>query len=80
MKLEPFNLERIQSEWEHLVDFNLSESGVEPLRIRELLDTDKLRTELLGLFPFVRQSLNTTLEQALTMFLSRTEALRLTTL
>jgi aspartate/methionine/tyrosine aminotransferase len=49
MKLEPFNLERIQSEWEHLVDFNLSESGVEPLRIRELLDTDKLRTELLDI-------------------------------
>jgi aspartate/methionine/tyrosine aminotransferase len=49
MKLEPFNLERIQSEWEHLVDFNLSESGVEPLRIRELLDTEELRIKLLDI-------------------------------
>jgi aspartate/methionine/tyrosine aminotransferase len=48
MKLEPFNLERIQSEWEHRVDFNLSESGVEPLRIRELLDTPELKEQLLN--------------------------------
>jgi aspartate/methionine/tyrosine aminotransferase len=48
MRLEPFNLERIQSEWEHQVEFNLSESGVEPLRIRELLNTSDLREELLN--------------------------------
>ncbi len=46
MKLETFNLERIQSEWEHRVEFNLSESGVEPLRIRELLDTPELKEQL----------------------------------
>lgn len=47
MKLETFNLERIQSEWEHRVEFNLSESGVEPLRIRELLETADLREQFL---------------------------------
>ncbi len=34
----PFELERWQSTWEHRVRFNLSESGVHPLTIRELLD------------------------------------------
>ena len=37
MKLVPFEMERWQSTWEHSVDFNLSESGVEPLTLRELL-------------------------------------------
>jgi len=37
MRIEPFLLERLQSRWEHHVDFNLSESGVEPLSVRELL-------------------------------------------
>jgi aspartate/methionine/tyrosine aminotransferase len=47
MNLIPFELERMQSENEHQVEFNLSESGVEPLRIRELLDTPELRKQLL---------------------------------
>lgn len=37
MKLVPFEMERWQSTWEHSVEFNLSESGVEPLSLRELL-------------------------------------------
>ncbi len=37
MHVEPFALERFQSEWEHRVRFNLSESGVRPLSVRELL-------------------------------------------
>lgn len=37
MRIEPFALERFQSEWEHRVRFNLSESGVYPLSVRELL-------------------------------------------
>ncbi|MDH4213037.1 MAG: aminotransferase class I/II-fold pyridoxal phosphate-dependent enzyme [Candidatus Thorarchaeota archaeon] len=49
MKLERFNLERIQSEWEHRVELNLSESGVEPLRIRELLNTPELKEQLLDI-------------------------------
>ena len=38
MKLEPFVMERTQSIWEHKVKINLAESGVEPLRLGELLD------------------------------------------
>lgn len=37
MKLIPFEMERWQSTWEHSVEYNLSESGVEPLPLRELL-------------------------------------------
>ncbi len=49
MKLKPFELERMQSENEHHVEFNLSESGVEPLKIRELLDTPELREQLMDM-------------------------------
>lgn len=49
MKLKPFELERMQSENEHHVEFNLSESGVEPLKIRELLDTPELKEQLLDI-------------------------------
>ena len=49
MKLKPFELERMQSENEHEVEFNLSESGVEPLKIRELLDTPELKEQLLDI-------------------------------
>jgi len=37
MTFHPFDLERWQSTWEHRVRFNLSESGVHPLSVRELL-------------------------------------------
>ena len=37
MKLEQFAMERMQSTYENLVEFNLSESGVRPLTPRELL-------------------------------------------
>ena len=37
MKLEQFAMERMQSTWENQVDYNLSESGVQPLTPRELL-------------------------------------------
>src|SRR2546422_10651820 len=37
MKLVPFEMERWQSTWEHSVEFNLSESGVQPMPLRELL-------------------------------------------
>ncbi|MFW9794966.1 MAG: aspartate aminotransferase, partial [Candidatus Thorarchaeota archaeon] len=49
MNLEIFELERMQSEYEHEVQFNLSESGVEPLRIRELLGSKELQNQLLDL-------------------------------
>jgi aspartate/methionine/tyrosine aminotransferase len=37
MKLEQFAMERMQSTYENQVEFNLSESGVRPLSMRELL-------------------------------------------
>jgi aspartate/methionine/tyrosine aminotransferase len=37
MKLEPFAMERMQSTFENQVDFNLSESGVHPLSLGELV-------------------------------------------
>lgn len=38
MKLETFEMERMQSTYENLVEFNLSESGVRPLTARELIE------------------------------------------
>ncbi|MFX1605613.1 MAG: aminotransferase class I/II-fold pyridoxal phosphate-dependent enzyme [Promethearchaeota archaeon] len=49
MKLERFELERSQSEWEHRVEYNLCESGVEPLHIRDLVDTKELKDQLLDI-------------------------------
>ena len=40
MKLQPFEMERWQSTWENKVDYNLSESGVHPLKLVEVLDGD----------------------------------------
>ncbi len=37
MRVAPFALERVQSEWEHRVRYNLSESGVAPLSVRALI-------------------------------------------
>lgn len=37
MKIEIFKMERMQSLWENVVDYNLSESGVHPLNLKELL-------------------------------------------
>ena len=47
MKLEPFALERLQSIWEHRVAWNISESGVHPLKVDELADTQEDRDALL---------------------------------
>ena len=41
-------MERLQSVWEHQVAWNVSESGVEPLRVEELALTDSDRQELLS--------------------------------
>lgn len=44
MTFTPFDLEYVQSKWEQIVDFNLTESGVHPISLAELLagDTHKL--------------------------------------
>jgi aspartate/methionine/tyrosine aminotransferase len=51
MKIEPFEMERIQSLWENVVRYNLAESGVHPVSLEELIGDDKevrslLQTEL----------------------------------
>ena len=38
MAIEPFDMERMQSTWENLVDYDMSESGVRPLTLRELVE------------------------------------------
>jgi hypothetical protein len=38
MPLEIFAMERMQSTWENLVDYDMSESGVRPLTLRELVE------------------------------------------
>ncbi len=38
MRIPPFKMERMQSTYENYVEFNLSESGVHPMRAEELLD------------------------------------------
>jgi aspartate/methionine/tyrosine aminotransferase len=48
MRLEQFAMERMQSTYENQVEFNLSESGVHPLRLGDLVDDAASREALLG--------------------------------
>jgi hypothetical protein len=52
MRIEVFAMERMQSTWENLVDYDMSESGVRPLTLRELVefgfDLDAFLDEPLG--------------------------------
>jgi len=43
LKFYPFKMERWQSAWENKVDYNLSESGVHPLTLQELLNGESFR-------------------------------------
>jgi aspartate/methionine/tyrosine aminotransferase len=47
MKLDTFAMERMQSTYENQVAFNLSESGVHPLRLGELVEDRAAREQLL---------------------------------
>lgn len=38
MQIDKFEMERMQVQYENAVDYNLSESGVFPLKLSELLD------------------------------------------
>lgn len=38
MRIEVFAMERMQSTWENIVEYDMSESGVRPLTLRELTD------------------------------------------
>ena len=52
MRIEVFEMERMQSTWENLVDYDMSESGVRPLTLRELtamgFDLESFMDEPLG--------------------------------
>ncbi|HEY3383024.1 MAG TPA: aminotransferase class I/II-fold pyridoxal phosphate-dependent enzyme [Vicinamibacterales bacterium] len=47
MRIDSFVMERMQSIWENQVEINLSESGVHPLTVGELLETDADRARML---------------------------------
>ncbi len=38
MRIETFEMERMQSTWENLVEYDMSESGVRPVTLRELME------------------------------------------
>jgi len=48
MKIENFKMERWQSQWENIVTYNLSESGVHPISFKELISEDE-REEILNM-------------------------------
>jgi aspartate/methionine/tyrosine aminotransferase len=48
MSFQPFQLERIMSEWEHVVEYNLSESGAHPATLAELLGEELTIDDLLA--------------------------------
>src|SRR3972149_12262512 len=48
MKIVPFEMERWQSTWENAVEYNLSESGVQPIPLRELLRDEPAVDRFLG--------------------------------
>ncbi|KPK76962.1 MAG: hypothetical protein AMJ79_04880 [Phycisphaerae bacterium SM23_30] len=52
MKMEVFAMERAMSTWENLVDYDISESGVKPVCLRDLVemgfDLEKMMDEPLG--------------------------------
>src|SRR5437867_6752432 len=47
MRLDTFEMERLQSTWENRVKFNLSESGVHPMSVRELISDPDFHERLL---------------------------------
>ena len=48
MRIPRFAMERMQSTYENLVDYNLSESGVHPMRLEELVSNADDRAALLA--------------------------------
>ena len=49
MRLDRFQLERVQSQFENEVAYNLSESGVQPLSVEDLLNADSERSAFLAM-------------------------------
>jgi len=48
VRIEPFRMERMQSRYENYVDYNLSESGVQPMAPEDLLRDERARGDFLG--------------------------------
>jgi len=48
MRIETFRMERMQGRYEHEVEYNLSDSGVLPMRLEELLDGEEATRRLLS--------------------------------
>src|SRR5262245_44925069 len=48
VRIEPFRMERLQATHENYVDYNLSESGVHPMSVRELLGNEGGEEAFLG--------------------------------
>jgi hypothetical protein len=48
MRFPIFEMERMQSTWEHRVRYDLSESGVEPMRLEEIADMSEIASTRLG--------------------------------
>ncbi len=45
---QPFDMERMMSKWENVVQYNLSESGVHPITVRDLVDDPAMVEGLLA--------------------------------
>src|SRR5215472_14982920 len=56
MKIPAFEMERMQSEWENRVAHNLSESGVHPLSLGELLEADEVKELLTEKLVYVQSN------------------------
>ncbi len=59
--MPPFEMERMQSTWEHVVKYDLSESGVRPISLRDLVDMG-LDMEFLETTPLGYSQTNGTVE------------------
>jgi len=47
VEFQPFEMERMMSKWENVVEYNLSESGVHPLSVREFVEDPAVIEQLL---------------------------------
>jgi len=65
MKLETFEMERFQSVWENRVTHNLSESGVHPMSLEELLDPDEVADVLRQRLVYVQTNGSPALREAI---------------
>jgi aspartate/methionine/tyrosine aminotransferase len=68
MRIEPFAMERMQSQWENRVKHNLSESGVHPLSVSELLDVTEKEALLKERLVYVQSNGSDALRSAIAAY------------